>query len=471
VVPIRSTSLVTFAGSTLFGILAAGCQPAIPAYTVNVPPRLVDLRPPRSVAVVHGDVSLDGARAEIEKAIPHDVTGDKKIDLLIVHGVDVTWHLVRHPVALKAEKDGLSLEVALLGEVGAHGDGIQCSGRDAGVVFHVDAAPTLLPNGDVALDHLAWKPDLRGKLDCGSVQIPLGDILGAVAQPLANALAKGVEQIHVPAGAQLQSALSALKTPQTLHLGDGANGDVGGDACLDMDPAQFVLSPVGGAGSEMNLRVGVDVAPRVSLGACGPASTPTPHPGPLVRVQPLKDQFDVALDVAIPYDDLQQRVAPDLVGHTFGSGDHTVTVEGFEAGDASGHVLARMPIRGALTGMMYLWGTPAITQNGDRWQLSVPDLHVAVESESFATKLALVVLEFQNGGLEKMMRDKLQLDVTDKVKKVQGALSGTRVVSSGPPVVSLTTTATKIEPGQVASQPGALVAQPIVSGRAEIGLK
>jgi hypothetical protein len=465
---VRASAVAASSCLTSFILGILGCQPAIPAYTVNVPPRLVDLRPPRSVAVVHGDVSLDGARAAIDKAIGHEVSGDRKIDVLFVHGIDVSWHLTRRPVVLQAEKDGLSLEIALLGPVSAQGDGIHCSAGDAGVVFRAEAAPTLLPSGDLGLDHLAWKPEVRGKLDCGPVQIPLGDILSAVAQPLAGALARGVEQIHVPVGTQLQAVLASLRTPQTMHLGDGASG---GDACLDMDPAQIVLSPVGGAGSEMNLRAGVDVAPRVSLGACAPGATGTPHPGPLVRVQTLKDEFDVALDVAVPYTDLQSRVAPELVGHSFGSGDHAVTIEGFEAGDASGHVLARMPIRGALTGMMYLWGTPAVTQEGDRWILGVPDLHVAVESQSFATKLALVVLEFKDGGLEKIVREKLRLDVTDRVRQVQTALSGTRTVSSGPPVVSLTTTATRVLPGQVGSQPGALVAQPVVSGRAEIAVK
>ena len=441
-----------------------GCQSAIPPYTVNVPPRLVDLRPPRSVAIVHGDVPLDGARAAIERAIPHDVTGSKKMNLLVIQNVDISWHLVRHPVVLKAEKDGLGLEIALLGEVGAQGDGIRCHAGDAGVVFSVEAAPTLTSGGDVALDHLKWKPDLRGKLDCGPVNVPLGDILNAIVEPLAGALAKGVEQIHVPMGGQLESALGALKTPQSLKLGDGT------DACMDLDPAQFVLSPVGGAGSEMNLKAGVDVAPRVVLGACVAGAAATPHPGPLVRVQPLKDQFDVAVDLAVPYTDLQTLAAPQLVGHHFGDSDHTVTVESFEAGDASGHVLARMAIRGALTGMLYMWGTPAITQEGDRWILTVPDLHTAVESQSFATQLALVVLEFKDGGLENLLKSKLRLDVTDKINNARTALSQSRTVSAGPPQVTMSTKAVKILPGQVGSREGALVAQPIVSGQAEVSV-
>lgn len=441
----------------------AACQPAVPAYTVNVPPRLVDLRPPRSVAVVHGDVSLDGARASIEHAIPQDVVGSKKLSAGIAE-VDVSWHLTRRPVILRAEKDGLGLEVDVIGDLDAQAAGIKCHSGDSGIAFGVEASPTLLPDGSLALDHLRWKPELRGKLDCGPVTVPLGSILDAVAEPLAGALAKGVEQIHVPVGSQLQSGLAALRTPQTIHLGGTA-----GDACLDMDPAEFVLSPVGGSGSQMNLRAGVDVAPRVTLGACAQGAPPdAPHPGPLVRVQPLKDEFDVAVDVAVAYDDLQARVAPRLVGHTFGNGDHTVTVEGFEAGDASGRVLVRMPIRGALTGMMYLWGTPAVTQEGSRWMLAVPDLHVAVESQSFATQLALVVLEFKNGGLETMMRSLLKLDVTDRIEQARAALSGRRNVSAGPPSVDMTTTAARILPGQVGSREGALVAQPIVSGQAEV---
>lgn len=181
------------AGAGLAASAIAGCQPAIPAYTVNVPPRLVDLRPPRSIAIVHGDVSLDGARAAIEHAIARDVTGSKKLDLGVVRDVDLTWHLTRRPVVLRGEKDGLGLEVDLLGDVGAQGGGIQCHAGDAGVVFRADTAPTLRPGGELALDHLNWKPELRGKLDCGPVTVPMGDILDAVVGPIAAALAKGVD--------------------------------------------------------------------------------------------------------------------------------------------------------------------------------------------------------------------------------------------------------------------------------------
>jgi hypothetical protein len=98
----------------------------------------------------------------------------------------------------------------------------------------------------------------------------------------------------------------------------------------------------------------------------------------------------------------------------------------------------------------------------------VPDLHVAVESQSFATQLALVVLQFKDGGLETMMRSMLKTDVTDRINQARAALSGDRTVSAGPPAVALNTKTTRILPGQVGSREGALVAQPLVSGQAEI---
>ncbi len=419
------------------------------------------MRPPRSVAIVHGNVPLDAARSAIEHAIPADVTGSRKMNLLVIRDVDVTWHLTRRPVLLRAEKSGLSLEVALLGEVGAQGDGIHCHAGDAGVILKAEAAPTVRAGGELALDHLVWKPDLRGKLDCGGIDVPLGTILDAIVQPLANGLARGVEQIGIPVGPQIVTALDALRTPQPIKLGDG------GDACIDLDPKELVLSPVGGSGANLELKVGADVAPRVTLGACVAGASPGPHAGPLVRVQPLKDQFDVALDVAVPYTDLQSLVAPQLVGKTFGD-DHKVTVEGFEIGDASGRVLARMPIRGAATGMLYLWGTPSITQQGDRWILGVPDLHAAVESQSFLTQLELAVVEFKNGGLESLIKSKVTLDVTDRIARARTALSGSRTLSAGPPAVAMTSNMTKILPGQVGSSEGVLVLQPVVSGQAEI---
>jgi hypothetical protein len=120
--------------------------------------------------------------------------------------------------------------------------------------------------------------------------------------------------------------------------------------------------------------------------------------------------------------------------------------------------------------MLYLWGTPAITQQGDRWVLSVPDLHAAVESQSFLTQLELAVVEFRNGGLENMVKSKVTLDVTDRIAKARAALSGSRALSAGPPLVGLTSNMTKILPGEVGSREGVLVLQPVVSGQAEINI-
>jgi hypothetical protein len=441
------------------------CQSAIPPYTVNVPPRVVDVRPPRSVAFVRGDVPLDGARSAIERAIPAEVTGSRRMNVLALHDVDVSWHLARHPVALRAERDGLVLEIAILGEVGLQGEGVRCHANDAGVVFRVATSPTLRPGGELALDHLQWKPELRGTLQCGLFPVPVGALGDAIVEPLAGALAKGVEQIRIPMGPALEAALVALRTPRSLEL-----GDKGGEACLDLDPAQFVPSPVGGAGGEMTLKIGVDVAPRVTLDPCpAPSARGSTHEGAaLVRVQPLRDEFAVALAVAVPYTELEALVAPQLVGHHFGDGSNTVTIDGFEAGDASGHVLARLPIRGVLTGMLYLWGTPVIAQEGSRWILRVPDLHVALESESFFSRLVLVVLQFKNGGLEAMMRNLVKLDVTDRVAKAQASLSGKRTLTSGPPAVGLMTELTRVQPGEVSSQQGMLLVEPVVTGKASI---
>ena len=257
---------------------------------------------------MRGDVPLDGVRGAIERAIPVNVTGSRKMNVLALHDVDVSWRLARHPVVLRAERDGLVLEIAILGEVGLQGEGVRCHANDAGVVFRVATSPTLRPGGELALDHLQWKPELRGTLQCGLFPVPVGALGDAIVEPLAGALAKGVEQIRIPMGPALEAALAALRTPRTLKLGEKE-----GEACLDLDPTQFVLSPVGGAVGEMTLKIGVDVAPRVTLDRCPATSASgSTHEAALVRVQPLRDEFDVALAVAVPYAEIEALVAPQL---------------------------------------------------------------------------------------------------------------------------------------------------------------
>jgi hypothetical protein len=454
-----------------FGVACCACQPPIPAFTIDAPPRVIDVRPPRSVAFVREDVPLAGLRRDIEGAIPAEVAGKAKGALLGLGDVEIAWRLARRPVSLRAQSSGLVLEAALVGELTLQAKGLVCRASDAGVSFSVATRPTLLADGDLALDHLVWKPTPRGTLVCGDVPIPIGPLLERAVEPLAAALAKAVGHLRIPLGPLVKAALDEAAKPRTMRLG----GHVG-DACLDLDPSALVLAPVGGAGEQVTLKLGLDVAPRVTLGPCPESDAGgagrSASGKPIVEVRRLEDRFEVAVAVAVPHAELRARVAPLLIGRRFGKGDRMVTIEDVNLGDAGGHLVAQVRVSGALNGTLVLWGTPtALAETGGRVMLRVSDLHASLDTKSLAERIGLSIWNLEDGGLEAFLRSTLVLDVTEHLSEARAALSGRHALGAGQVGAMLTIAVTNIAPGEVISQPGLLVLNPILGGHAELEIK
>jgi hypothetical protein len=446
-------------------LAVSACQPSIPPYTVHVPARLDTIRPPRSVAFVRDDVPLEGLRGAIERAVPADVDGRKKTGIAGLREVELTWKLDRKPVVLRADASGLVMEIVLAGKVGAHGDGVRCHADDAKIVFRTETAPALRSGGEIAFDHLRWKPATHGNMKCDGIPVPIDTILNAVIQPLAQGLATLVSKIELPTGALVRKALDELRPAHTMKL------DAKSEACLDLAPDALVLSPVGGAGSTMTLKLGVEVAPRVTLGAC-PAKQAAAAPSRVVAKNvPLADHFEVVAAVAVAYDDLAAKAAPALKGKRFGDADHGVFIDAIEIGDASGRLLVKLEVHGALDGDLYLWGTPVIVEEKGRHVLRVPDLQVAVETKSILQKIALGLWNAVGDGLAGVLKEKLVLDLTDKLEQARASMSGRKELSVGPVTTVLTTKLDKIKPGDVSSRAGALVVQPVLVGEAEVAFE
>jgi hypothetical protein len=70
-----------------------------------------------------------------------------------------------------------------------------------------------------------------------------------------------------------------------------------------------------------------------------------------------------------------------------------------------------------------------------------------------------------------VLREKLVLDLTDKLGQARAAMSGRKELSVGPVTTVLTTKLDKIKPGDVSSRAGALVVQPVLVGEAEVAFE
>ncbi|MFT3775872.1 MAG: DUF4403 family protein [Minicystis sp.] len=443
----------------------SACGSTIPPYTVNVKPRLDNIRPPRSIAFVRDDVPLGGLRSAIDGAVGETVAGKKKTSLL-GRDLEIDWRLARKPVVLRAEPGGLAMEIILAGKVAAHGDGVKCHADDVTVTFRTEARPGLKPNGDIGFAHFDWKPKTHANLRCDGIPIPADTVIDAVTQPLLHALATGVGKIELPTGSFVKKALDQIRPARPLKLG-GKNEDV----CLDLAPDALVLSPVGGSGETMKLKVGVEVAPRIVLGACPPSGAAAKQPSVVAKNVPLKDHFEIQVAVAVPYTELTTLVTPSLKGKRFGNSDHGVEVDAIEIGDASGRTLVHLTVHGSLDGDIYLWGTPTIVEEKGRFHLRIPDLQVAVESRSILERIGLAVWKAVGGGLEGILKEKLTMDVTDKLAQARAGLTGRRVLTEGPPKPVLTTNLESIRAGEATSKPGVMILMPVLVGTADFAVE
>jgi hypothetical protein len=128
-------------------------------------------------------------------------------------------------------------------------------------------------------------------------------------------------------------------------------------------------------------------------------------------------------------------------------------------------------VHGALDGDLYLWGTPAVLQEGGRYVVRIPDLQTAVESRSLLERIGLAVWQAVGGGLEGVLKDKLHLDVTDKINDAKGAMSGRKVLAAGPPTPVLTTSLEGIKVGDATSRPGVMILWPVLTGSADFAVE
>ena len=172
----------------------------------------------------------------------------------------------------------------------------------------------------------------------------------------------------------------------------------------------------------------------------------------------------------MPYEDLERSLRPLVEGRAFGGGDNRIVVRRVELGDASGRVLARVEVAGALKGTLYLWGTPRVVERNGAPFVEVPDLQVAVESRDAITHLRLWVWKLLDGGLQPALRRTISLPIADRLEIARRALDRRITLVDGTPSLALVSHLWRIVPGTVVSRPGALVAHAQLVGRAELEL-
>ena len=465
-----------FAGALLVSSGLSGCRTGRPDYTINVPPNVVAVRPPRSVLFVDTPVSLGGLNQALEQAVARGLPagGGGGIRLGVL---DARWRLVRGPAALRAAPPGIAIQMPLVGEVSIGAGFLRCQAGGIGGVFTIGLEPTLTADGALVLQRPRVAVAQQGAIACAGIQVPVGDLFTQMLRPTEQALGAVLAELKIPLGPALSRGLAELAVPRALAVG-------GQPACLDLDPQALVIAPLGAGPTGPTVRVGLDVAPRLSLGACPGRAAAAPR-ALSVRQEAGGGPSRVQVAVAIPAMELQAPLGTALVGKRFGGGTNQVQINSVAIGDAQGRVLVRLGVSGAYQGDLFLWGTPAVRLENGRYVLGVPDLQVASESTSRLQDLRLDLFQLFEGNLADKLRPQLTLDVTDRMQKMQQQLSGSLSVSrdtwqqaagvvpglGGLSALGLRSQLSELRPLAVESRPGLIVAYVELTGTVTLDIR
>jgi hypothetical protein len=457
--PIASKLRVLFLCSAALSL--AHCRSGRPDFTINVPANVLNVRPPRSALFIETPLRLALLDQAIDQAIARALPaggGGAQFGV-----IDVRWRLTRQPATLSAAPPGLLLRVPITGEVSAGASFLRCQGSGIGGVFSIAVKPTLSPSGALVLREPQVSVQPVGALSCAGISVPMSELFSRMLKPLEQAIATAITALQLPLGPAIERGLAELEVPRGMDV-------EGKRACLDLDPMGLVVAPIGTGGGTA-IRIGLDVAPRLSLGDC-PARSPSAPQAVSVREEGSVGPSRVQVALAIPSAELQAPLAAAVVGKRFGSGSNAVTVSSAVLGDASGQAMVRLGVSGAYHGDLYLWGTAQVQSEGGRFVLAIPDLRVAAESSSKLEELKLNLFQLFDGDLASKLRPQLRVDVTSKLQSVQQRLSGKLEVSHamwqkglggaagvlGIQSLTLTSQLDEVRPIGVESRPGLLVA-------------
>ena len=453
-------------------LAAVGCRSGRPDYHVNVPPNLVDIRPPRTVVFVQTPLRLSGVEAALDRNLPNGSQGSLQLGI-----VQLGWRLARQPATVAPSAEGLAIRIPVLGELQLGGGFLRCQSSGVGRVIVIAARPTIESGGDLVLRDIRTTVEPAGQVSCAGLPIPAAEIFAGMLRPL-QSVAQGLGQVvRIPLGAALSQGITELSRPRPMNLS-------GKKACLDIHPTALVLAPPSAAAAQtVSVRIGLDVEPRLNLGDCPSGGSPAPT-SLTFRQEALGEEFGVQVAVAVPATDLTALISAQLVGKRLGSSGQSLLVQGAEVGDANGRVLLRLDVAGVYTGALYLWGTPQLRSEGGRQILHVPDLQVAAESNSRLQDMKVALYELVEGNLADKVRPHLQIDVTDRLTQVQQALSGTLRLQGGAwqqvaPVaqvigvsqVALQTELSQVLPLAVEAKPGAVVVYVLLRGRSTLDIR
>ena len=173
--------------------------------------------------------------------------------------------------------------------------------------------------------------------------------------------------------------------------------------------------------------------------------------------------YKILLSVPVPYGVLSQQLQDKLFHHEVKlrtSFRNTLTIEHAGASDVNGRSLFSVETSGAVSGILYYWGTPRLEHEGN--VITIPDLQMANETKMTLDEVTDGYWQVVDEELRPRLRQAATVDLAQRIGSMKNALSGQHKAGG----LAMDLLMRRQEAGQVSSTKDALVADVLLEGTA-----
>ena len=173
--------------------------------------------------------------------------------------------------------------------------------------------------------------------------------------------------------------------------------------------------------------------------------------------------YKILLSVPVPYAVLSQQLQDKLFHHEVKlrtSFRNTLTIEQAGASDVNGRSLFSVETSGAVSGILYYWGTPRLEHEGN--VITIPDLQMTNETKMALDEVTDGYWQVVDEELGPRLRQAVTVDLAQRIGSMKNALSGHHKAGG----LAMDLLMGRQEASQVSSTKDALVADVLLEGTA-----
>ena len=192
-----------------------------------------------------------------------------------------------------------------------------------------------------------------------------------------------------------------------------------------LTPASITMTPIKNVNGVLESVIGVEALTDVTFGTQPRFRPNTPLP-PFKTGVTGKDDFNVRITTEIPYNEAERMVRQFIVGETFSSGKHKVTVTNIDIYGQYNRMVINTTLTGSYKGNLYLTGVPVF--NIEKNRVEMTGLDFELQTKNFLLKSAKWLF---NSLLLKKLQQSLVFPLDDNItmikNNVQNELKGYKV--------------------------------------------